>query len=70
MNESEIISKIGELYGVPREVPKNSILLLTGAELLAITDILRDLATGGDTIKKIDDLEKPFKKNINSKESK
>ena len=58
-------------YGLPAK--EESILLMTETELLAITDILRELAINGvhhrpqqDILKKIEDLEKPFKKqNLN-----
>lgn len=57
-------------YGLPAK--EQSILLMTETELLAITDILKDLAIQThhtpqeDILKKIDALEKPFKKqNLN-----
>ena len=57
-------------YGLPAK--EQSILLMTETELLAITDILKDLAQQvhhrpqEDILKKIEALEKPFKKqNLN-----
>jgi len=67
--KSDIITSISELYGVPKPQDDNAILLLAQGELLAITDILRDMTTNADTIKKIDELEKPFKKTLNSKKA-
>ena len=56
-------------YGVPPQL-EQSILLLTSTELVAITDILRNLTTDADILKKIDELEKPFKQNLNKEQTK